>query len=162
MTEVKAQLRHVRISSRKMRLVASAIRGLSVLEAERRLIMLSQRSAPLILKTLRSAVANAKHNADLKVEDLFIKTIIVNQGVALKRIRPAAMGAAHGYKKHAAHLEIIIATKPAVVVNQGNASKAVKAEIVTAKTVSAKPVIAKKALAVKKSHSLGDATKKTE
>lgn len=143
MTEIKAQLRHVRVSSRKMRLVASAIRGLSVLEAERRLQMLTQRSAPLVLKTLRSAVANASHNANLKVEDLYVKTIVVNQGVALKRIRPAAMGAAHGYKKHAAHLEITIAVKPTKVEKKATAAKVTtpaKAEVVADTKKPAKPV----------------------
>ncbi len=155
MTEIKAQLRHVRVSSRKMRLVASAIRGLSVLEAERRLMMLTQRSAPLVLKTLRSAVANASHNANLKAEDLYIKTILVNQGVALKRIRPAAMGAAHGYKKHAAHLEITIAVKPAKVEKKVASAKVTEpAKEITAETKkttkAAKTAVATKKPAAKK------------
>ncbi len=150
MTEIKAQLRHIRVSSRKMRLVANAIKGLSVHEAERRLMMLTQRSAPLVLKTLRSAVANASHNADLKAEDLFIKTILVNQGVALKRIRPAAMGAAHGYKKHAAHLEITLGVKQAKETKKETAKVAApaEAEVITESKKTAKPAV-KKAVAKK-------------
>jgi large subunit ribosomal protein L22 len=151
MTEIKAQLRHVRVSSRKMRLVANAIKGLPVHEAERRLMMLTQRSAPLVLKTLRSAVANARHNAELKAEDLFVKTIIVNQGVALKRIRPAAMGAAHGYKKHAAHLEITLGVKQAKETKKETAKTAapVQTETAGAEPKKAAKPAAKKAAAKK-------------
>jgi large subunit ribosomal protein L22 len=142
-----------------MRLVASAIRGLSVLEAERRLMLMSQRSAPLVLKTLRSAVANAKHNAELKAEDLFVKTIFVNQGVALKRIRPAAMGAAHGYKKHAAHLHIIIAAKPAKVAKSDSKPQA---ESVNKVESVAKTPVKKEAKAPKKPAAKKATVKKTK
>ena len=107
------------------------------------------------MKTLRSAVANASHNANLKAEDLYIKTILVNQGVALKRIRPAAMGAAHGYKKHAAHLEITIAVKPAKVEKKAATAKVTApAKEITAETKkttkAAKTAVATKKPAAKK------------
>lgn len=108
MIEVRAQLKHIRMSSRKMRLVADMVRGLSAGEAVRRLQLVNKRAAPIILGTLQSAMANARHNANLQPEAMVIKKIIVNQGVALKRFRPAAMGAAHMYKKHGAHLEIVL------------------------------------------------------
>ena len=108
MIEVSAKLRHARVSARKLRLVADVIRGLSAEQAVRQLQLLPQRSAGIVLKTLKSAMANAQHNNNLSAEQLTIKSIQVNKGVGLKRFRPAAMGSAHGYVKQAAHLDIVL------------------------------------------------------
>jgi len=114
MIEVKAKLMNVKISPKKMRLVANAIRGLDAPVAVLRLQHFNQKSAPLILKTLKSAIANAEHNKELASGDLFIKKIIVNEGVALKRWKPAAMGSAHAFKKQFSHLEIVLSLKKGV------------------------------------------------
>lgn len=150
MIEVKAQLRHARISSRKMRLVADMIRGLAAGEAVRRLQMVNKRAAPMVLSTLKSAMANAAHNANLDPETMIVKTIIVNQGVPLKRFRPAAMGAAHSYKKHAAHLSIVLAATvaPAETKKKEALAKEVKAKS-TVKKVSAAPRAKKKSTTTK-------------
>ncbi|MBU1203345.1 50S ribosomal protein L22 [Patescibacteria group bacterium] len=114
MVEVKAKLKHVRISPKKMRLVADLVRGLTVTEAFEKLPVTFKRSAPIISKLLKSAVANAIDRYDVKEEDLRIKSIIVNQGVDLKRWKPAAFGRAHPYKKHSSHVEIMLVTKEGV------------------------------------------------
>ncbi len=142
MIEVKAQLRHARISSRKMRLVADMIRGLAAGEAVRRLQMVNKRAAPMVLSTLKSAMANAAHNANLDPETMVVKTITVNQGVPLKRFRPAAMGAAHSYKKHAAHLSITLAATVAPVDSK---KKEAPAKEVKAKTTAKKATAAPRA-----------------
>ena len=114
MMEVKARLRHVRISPKKMRLVANAIKGMEVLQAIVRLQFIRRNSAPILLKLLKSAVANAKHNNALDVENLVVKQIIVNKGVDLKRSRPAAFGSAHPFHKHSAHVDLTLGLKAGV------------------------------------------------
>src|SRR3989344_3665509 len=109
MTEVIAKLKNARISPKKMRLVADLIRGKKVADAIRQLQFTQLRPAGVILKTVKSAVANAEHNEGLKAEQLFIKKIIVNQGTPLKRWKPAAHGSAHPFMKQASHLEITLA-----------------------------------------------------
>ncbi|MBT6691274.1 50S ribosomal protein L22 [Candidatus Parcubacteria bacterium] len=114
MIEAKAKLKNVRISSKKMRLVADAIRGLEVAPALERLQILFKKSSPVIEKLLRSAVANAMDRFNVKEEDLVIKSIIVNKGADLKRWRPAAFGRAHPFRKHSSHVEITLTTKEGV------------------------------------------------
>ncbi|MFH0874254.1 MAG: 50S ribosomal protein L22 [Candidatus Komeilibacteria bacterium] len=151
MIEVRAHLKHARISSRKMRLVADMIRGLPAGEAVRRLQLVNKRAAPLVLTTLKSAMANAANNANLQPDTMIIKKIVVNQGVALKRFRPAAMGAAHQYKKHGSHLEIVLT---AAIAPQESSKKV--AEPAKEATVKTKPVakkVVKAAAGVKKASS---------
>src|SRR3990167_718596 len=92
--EVRAQLNQLRISPRKVRLVANLIRNLSVTAAETQLQHLPKRSSLPLLKLLRSAVANAEHNHKQDKATLFIKSIQVDEGVTLKRWQPKAMGRA--------------------------------------------------------------------
>ena len=114
MIEAKAKLKHVRISSKKMRLVADAIRGLEVTAALERLQILFKKSSPVLEKLLRSAVANATDRFNVKEEDLVIKSIMVNKGMDLKRWKPAAFGRAHPFRKHSSHVDIVLTTKEGV------------------------------------------------
>ena len=116
MMEVKAKLKNVRISPKKIRLVVDAIRGLAVSEALERLQIIFKKSSPVIGKLLRSAVANAIDRYDVKEEDLVIKSVFVNKGLDLKRWKPAAFGRAHPFRKHSAHVEIVLTTKEGVKV----------------------------------------------
>jgi large subunit ribosomal protein L22 len=70
MKEVKAKLRYLRIAPRKVRLVADLIRGKSVEEAERILNFTRKKAAFPLLKLLKSAIANAKHNFNLDEKNL--------------------------------------------------------------------------------------------
>jgi len=114
MIESRAKLKHTKISPKKVRLVANAIRGLSVTEALDRLPIIFKKSAPVIEKLLKSAVANATDQYEIKAEDLLIKSIVVNKGVDLKRWRPAAFGRAHPFRKHSSHIEIVLNAKEGV------------------------------------------------
>ena len=109
--EVRAQLNQLRISPRKVRLVANVIRGLQVEAAEAQLQFLAKRSAQPILKLLRSAIASAEHNNKLERKQLFIKSIRVNEGMTLKRWRPRAMGRAAPIKKRSAHVSLVLDNK---------------------------------------------------
>lgn len=105
--QVKAQLNDLRISPRKVRLVASLLRGLSVNEAEAQLLFQTRKPAKSILKLLRSAVANAK-NQQLKIDQLGISKIEVNQGQRFKRFMPRARGSASLIEKKSSHISLVL------------------------------------------------------
>jgi len=107
--EQRAMLRYLRMAPRKVRLVANFIKGLSVNEAEAQLLMNPKRPSLTLLKLLRSAVANAKHNSQLSPERLFIKEIRVDQAPMLKRYMPRAMGRASHIQKKGSHIILVLA-----------------------------------------------------
>mgnify|MGYP001568502776 CR=1 FL=1 len=107
MNEATAKIKYLKIAPRKARLVANAIKGMTVNEAEAQLMMRDQRSAPVLLKLLRSAVANAKQKK-LEVNKLLVKSIMVDQGPMLKRFLPRAMGRATPIHKKTSHITIVL------------------------------------------------------
>ncbi|MFH1536531.1 MAG: 50S ribosomal protein L22 [Patescibacteria group bacterium] len=106
--EVTAKLKRLQISPRKVRLVADLVRGLDVVKAENILEFTNKGSAPAILKLLRSAIANGTNNKDLTKENLYIKTIFVDEGFTLKRWKPRAMGRATPIRKRSSQITIIL------------------------------------------------------
>jgi large subunit ribosomal protein L22 len=86
--EVKAITKSIRVSPRKMRLVADAIRNMPIEKAYRVLEVTEKRAALVVSKTLKSAVANAVTNANLETKNLYVSHISVNEAPALKRFRP--------------------------------------------------------------------------
>lgn len=109
--KIKAELNYLRISPRKVRAVANAIRGKRVPEAERALAFLARRAAQPLLKLLRSAVAGAKANFQITSPDeLLIRELTVNAGPSLKRSRPRAFGRAFGLKKRTSHIRLVLET----------------------------------------------------
>ncbi len=130
MIEIKAKLNSVKVSQKKVRLVAGAVRGLSVSQALFRLPVIFKKSAPMIEKLLRSAVANAQDRYEVAVEDLMIKSIIVNKGMDLKRFKPAAFGRAHPFRKHSAHITVVLTAKDGAKVVSKVKEKKVEAETV--------------------------------
>jgi len=108
--------RSTRQSPYKMRLVIDQIRGLNVNDALALLTLSKKHAAVQIAKVIRSAVANAEHdarenNTSVDVDALFVKHAIVNEGPALKRFMPAAMGRATPIRKRTSHVEIVVAEK---------------------------------------------------
>ncbi len=112
---ITAKLRYLRISPRKVRLVADLIKGLSVIEAERQLKFLTKKSTKPVLKLLGSAVANAKNKANLVKENLYISNVIIENGPTLKRWRPRAMGRAAPIMKRTSHITLILDEREASV-----------------------------------------------
>ena len=110
--QIKAELNHLHIAPRKVRLVAGLIRGLDLARAELELNNLPKRSAIPLLKLLKSAEANARHNFQLQdPKDLVIKTLTVNQGSMLKRFRPRAFGRAAMIRKKTSHVYLVLETR---------------------------------------------------
>ncbi len=106
--QVVAHLRNLRMSSRKVRLVSDLIRGMDVDEADAQLHHLPKAATVPIRKLLRSAIANAEHNAKLDRRNLFVHQILVNQGPTLKRFRPRAFGRAAPIRKRSSHITIVL------------------------------------------------------
>lgn len=102
-----AKLNYLKIAPRKVRLLATTLKGLPVQEAEAQLLLRVQRSAKPILKLIRSAVANAK-NKKLDPAKLFISSILVNQGPMLKRFLPRAQGRATPIHKKMSHIVLVL------------------------------------------------------
>jgi large subunit ribosomal protein L22 len=112
--EVQAITRDVRVSARKIRLVADSIREIgSIDETLAVLSMVKKRGAYSLTKTLKSAVANAINNGKLEKENLLIEKIEVTDGQALKRFHPSTRGRVHPYKRRSSHVRIVLKTKPA-------------------------------------------------
>ncbi len=109
--EAKAQAKTVRISSRKVQLVIDLIRGKDVGEAFAILAHTPKAAAPMVTKLLKSAVANAEHNYDMDIENLYIKEIFVGEGPTMKRIRPRAQGSATQILKRTSHTTVVVAEK---------------------------------------------------
>ncbi len=102
--EIIAKAQSVRISPRKVSLIADTIRGLSVGNALNLLVTTQKRASKTLEKTLRSAVANAK-NKGLS-ENLIISEVLVSPSGALKRFRPSTRGRVHPYKKRGSNIKI--------------------------------------------------------
>ncbi len=109
--EVIALAKSVRISPRKVRLVAESIRNKPAVEALQTLSLIRKRAASFLEKTLKSAMANAMHNTKVAEEALFIKKIEVTEGPPFKRFHPSTRGRIHPYKKRTSHIKIILKIK---------------------------------------------------
>lgn len=106
--EVRAHLRFLRISPRKVRLVIGLVRGMPVDQAIDQLTVLPKRAALPVLKLINSAVANAEHNFKLEKKDLRIKSIVANEGPKLKRFQPRAFGRAAEILKRMTHVTVVL------------------------------------------------------
>jgi large subunit ribosomal protein L22 len=105
----KAIARYIRVSPRKARLVADLVRGKSVAEALAILQYSPQIAARHIEKVLRSAIANAEHNHQVRnLDDLRVHAVI-DGGPVLKRIQPRAMGRAFWVRHRLAHITVALA-----------------------------------------------------
>ncbi len=99
------------MAPRKVRSVADLVRGLSVHEAEAQLLNIRRRSAGPLLKLLRSAVADLKHNKHLNEEKFYIESFRVDQGPMLKRSLPRARGMASPIQKKMSNVTLVLVEK---------------------------------------------------
>lgn len=111
---VSATARYVRISPRKLRLVADLVRGKGVIEARQILSFTPRGGSPVVDKLLASAQANAENNHDMSGDELYVKSIFVNEGPTLKRYRPRALGRAYRIRKRTSHLTVELASREEV------------------------------------------------
>jgi len=104
--QVRALAKNSQISPQKARLMADAIRGLSVERAMAVLALSPKKSARLFEKVLKSAIANAEQNHGLDVDQLVVSEAKVDGGMVLKRFRPKGMGRMRKRFHRHSHLQI--------------------------------------------------------
>ncbi len=114
MTKVKAQVKWVRIAPRKLSRVVALVRGKQALEALNTLRFMPQKGARILVKVIKSALANAKNNYKLAEEKMFICEAYVNQGITMKRWQPRARGRIFPIRKKTSHLTLWVQAKEEV------------------------------------------------
>lgn len=107
--EAKAVAKYIRISPQKVRKIVGAIKGEPVEASLNMLKFMPQKSAGIVEKVLRSAIANADQNQDVDIDSLVVRNIIVDQGPMLKRFRARARGRGTRILKRTSHITVIVA-----------------------------------------------------
>ncbi len=112
-TQYFAKLNNVPSSPRKMRYVVDMIRGMEVNRALGTLRFSKKAASANVEKLLRSAIANWEQKNDRKAEDgeLYVTTVYVDEGVTLKRMRPAPQGRGYRIRKRSNHVTLFVGTK---------------------------------------------------
>ena len=105
---VTAKLSYLRIAPRKVRITADLVRRKSVEEAQTILNFTTKKAAPVLLKLLKQAVANAKTSSQLEEKNLYISKILINEGPKYKRWMPRARGMATPIQKRTSHVTIVL------------------------------------------------------
>jgi large subunit ribosomal protein L22 len=121
--EVRSIYRYARISPFKVREVTREIQGLPVAAALDLLAFTPKKAAFLINKTLKSAIANAENNANLKAEGLVVKEAVVGEGPVIKRIMARARGSASPILKRTSHIRIILTDEIPIETRQTRKAK---------------------------------------
>ncbi|WP_434797944.1 50S ribosomal protein L22 [Terrisporobacter vanillatitrophus] len=109
--EAKAIAKYVRVSPRKAGQICSLVRGKNVDEALAILKFTPRGAAADIAKVVKSAKANAENNHEMNAENLYIESIVANQGPTIKRFMPRAQGRATMIRKRTSHIEVVIKEK---------------------------------------------------
>ena len=130
--EIISTYRFARISAFKAREVTREIQGRSASDALDLLTFSPKKAAVLVKKTLRSAIANAENNAELKVDSLLVKEAVVGEGPTFKRFRARARGSASPLRKRTSHIRIVLSDdlvpEPPKKSRPGRGSKTVSSE----------------------------------
>ena len=106
--QVTSTYKYARISAFKAREVTREIQGHSASAALDLLTFSPKKAALLVKKTLKSAIANAENNAELKVDTLLVKEAVVGEGPTFKRFRARARGGASPLRKRTSHIRIVL------------------------------------------------------
>src|SRR5918996_2661804 len=134
--EVRSIYKYARISPFKVREVTREIQGLPVAAALDLLAFTPKKASFLIGKTLKSAIANAENNANLKPDGLVIKEAIVGEGPMLKRMMARARGSGSGILKRTSHIRIVLSDEIPIETRETRKAKR-EAEEKAAKTAAA-------------------------
>ena len=132
--EVKAYAKYLRISPQKARLITQHFKGKNAQKALEELKLIPQKAAYLLAKLIKSALANAENNFNLKKEDLIISQLVVEEGPSYKRIKPRARGGRDVIKKRTSHIRVVLVPQEAVSkkeIRKEEKPKIQKAEIET-------------------------------
>jgi large subunit ribosomal protein L22 len=129
--QVTSTYRFARISAFKAREVTREIQGHSASEALDLLAFSPKKAAQLVKKTLKSAIANAENNAELRVDTLLVKEAVVGEGPTFKRFRARARGGASPLRKRTSHIRIVLSDElvPEVPVSRTKRSQPRRQEV---------------------------------
>ncbi|PAP76852.1 50S ribosomal protein L22 [Rubrivirga marina] len=111
--EARAKRKYLRISPRKMRIVADVVRGKNAQQAIDTLEFMPQKAAAMVRRAIQDAYGNLiDQNQDERIDDerLIVKTIMVDQAPVIKRFRPVSRGRAHPILKRSSHLTVVVGT----------------------------------------------------
>lgn len=106
--EVMAEAKNVRISPRKVRLVAAELSGKKAQDAIESLKFVPRKASLPLSKVIKSAVSNAKNNNKMDEKKLVIKEVVINEGPRLKRFLPRSRGMAHPILKRSSHIKVVV------------------------------------------------------
>ena len=106
--EAKAIAKYIRMSPRKVRLVADMIRGKSVTEALVTMRFNEKKASGVLEKVVKSAIANARQVSGADEDSLIVKEIFVDEGPTLRRFIPRAMGRATRIRKRTSHITVVL------------------------------------------------------
>ncbi|HET7713971.1 MAG TPA: 50S ribosomal protein L22 [Patescibacteria group bacterium] len=106
--KVESSLGNIRISARKMRLVAPVVKNMPVEEALVKLRFTSKDAAKVVSQVLKNAKADAVHNFKLDADKLVVREVIVEDGSILKRFIPRSRGMAHPILKRTSHIKVVV------------------------------------------------------
>lgn len=106
--QVQSITRNVRMSAQKMREMVRQIQGLPALQAQAVLAVVPRKSARLVAKTLKSAIANAENNNGVKPETLTVREAVAQTATTIKRFTPKARGSAGPILKRSCHIKIVL------------------------------------------------------
>ena len=109
--EAKANLKYLRISPRKVKIVLDLIRGKDVATAAAILMQTPKAASEPVLKLLKSAAANAENNHQMDPEKLYVSQVFACPGPIIKRIMPRAQGRAYRINKRTSHITIAVAER---------------------------------------------------
>lgn len=107
----KVQLKNVAQSPQKLRLVANLVRGNNAKDAVAKLEFLTKKGSVAVLKGVKSAIANAKHQDGVSIEKLVVSSISVDEAQTLRRVRFASRGRVSTLHKRRSHLNIELSVK---------------------------------------------------
>lgn len=113
--KVQALTTNIRISPLKLRALARGLVGMPAQQALQTLKWIPRKSARLIAKTLKSAVANGENNFNLPVEQLTVCEIMVDDCTAIKRFQPVSRGSAHPIRKRTSRVKIVLTSDGEIV-----------------------------------------------
>ena len=113
--QVLSIYRYAKISPFKAREVTREIQGLPAVEALAKLKFVPKKAAPLIAKTLKSAIANAEQNNNIRPEVLVIKEAVIGEAPTLNRIMARARGSASPIRKRTSHIRIVLTDEVPIV-----------------------------------------------
>lgn len=128
---VTSTYRYARISPFKAREVTREIQGLPVAAALDIVAFSPKKAAALVAKTLKSAVANAENNANLRAEGLVVREAVVGEGPTFKRFQPRARGSAGPIRKRTSHIRIVLTDE--IEIETRESRKAAKGSTTTKK-----------------------------